>query len=147
MVLTRQQTRLRKRARLHSLVDQIPVELWVQVLSHLPCRDIAASATVCKAFASVQQEVLREACVRRFPEWAEASHAPADANWKRLYDTFEQREQDCSAVASQQAIARTQKVVQAPHRIMLAEWLIEVSLAAGIYLHFWPTSRPTCVPD
>ena len=129
MVLTRQQSRSRTRARLSGIVDQVPVELWIQVLSHLPCREIAASATVCKAFAAVQQEVLREACVRRFPEWAQASQAPAGANWKRLYDLFEQRERDHSAVATQTAVARTQSLVQAPHRAVLAEWLIEVSLA------------------
>ena len=133
MVLTRQQTQLRKRARLFGLVDQVPVEVWIQVLSYLPCRDIATSATVCKSFAGIQQEVLHQACMRRFPEWTLASQAPADANWKRLYDVFEQRERDYSAVASQAAVTQTQKVVHPSHRAVLAEWLIGVSLAAYLW--------------
>ena len=129
-MLTRQQTRTRKRARLQAIADQVPVELWIQVLSHLPCRDIATTATVCKSFAAVQQEVLHQACSRRFPEWTQASRAPTDANWKRLYDVFEQRERDYTAVASQAAVAQTQKVVLPSHRAVLAEWLIEVRLSA-----------------
>ena len=126
---SRMATRAQSRARWVHLAQSCPTECWEQILCHLPCRQIAAAATVCKEFARIQPAVLQRACQLRFPEWSQAAQAPQDTNWKRLYDLLEQRERDYAAVGSQAGIARTQKVVNERHRAVLAEWLIEVGFA------------------
>lgn len=122
MVFTRSQCRAQERAR---LLAKFPDELWIEILSHLPGKNIGQAALVCRKFARLRDESWQYACAKRWPDWYHIARAP-DTLWRRQYELFELREREQTAVAPITIIVQRQSIVNARHRTVLAEWLAEV---------------------
>ena len=111
--------------------QQLPEELWVEVLSRLDGpKEIGRALCTTKLFSTASEHVWRGACSRRWPGWA-ALALSAETKWKRQYEILELREREEDAVPQLAAIASTQKVVTARHRLVLTEWLAEVRAVAS----------------
>lgn len=120
-------TRSKSAARLRDVVLRLPDCLWLEILGHLPGRDIGRLSAVCKLFRDMAPDVWQEACAKRWPEWYALSAAPRGSHWRRHYEMFELRQNDLEVVGSPPTINKLQTVVTAVHRTVLAEWLTEVS--------------------
>lgn len=107
------------------MVAHLPEELLIQVLSHLYGKDISRAVCATQVFANVRESVWRAACERRWPALSQASSAATQ--WQRQHNLLELREKEVDAVPSVQAIYELQKVVDSSHRMILTEWLTEVS--------------------
>lgn len=120
MVHTRRQTA----ARVRSVLDVFPDELWLEVLGHLRGKDLGRAVCSSHKFASLREAAWQAACARRWPAWERTARAP-DTLWRRQYELFELREREQGAVPPVEAIRKRQTVVNARHRTVLTEWLAE----------------------
>lgn len=121
-------TRSLFRAQVAQVVDAVPYEIWIKVLSNLEGKDIGRAVCVCKTFASLQDPVWQAACENRWPELAVIARAP-ETRWQRQYELLEQRELASLAKPCKGAILKRQPEVNARHRLVLTEWLAEVRRA------------------
>lgn len=122
-------TRSKSKAQLRSITEHFPEELWIEVLSHLGGKDIGRAVCSTQVLANVRESVWKAACERRWPVWSQVA-ASADTHWKRQYELLELREKELEAVPCVQAINKLQKVVNPRHRMVLTEWLAEVTHSA-----------------
>ena len=127
MVFTRSQC---KRARYHHLLSKFPDELWIEILSHLPGKDLGRASLVCRKFASLREDSWQYACAKRWPEWYQIARAP-DTLWRRQYELLELREREKTAIAPVSTIIKLQSIVNARHRTVLTEWLAEVQIESS----------------
>ena len=121
-------TRSKSKAQLRSITEHFPEELWIEVLSHLGGKDIGRAVCSTQVLANVRESVWRAACERRWPVWSQVA-AAADTHWKRQYELLELREKELEAVPCVQAINKLQTEVNPRHRMVLTEWLAEVTTA------------------
>lgn len=119
-------TRSKSKAQLRSITEHFPEELWIEVLSHLGGKDIGRAVCSTQVLANVRESVWRSACERRWPSWSQVA-ASADTHWKRQYELLELREKELDAVPCLQAINKLQTEVNPRHRMVLTEWLAEVT--------------------
>lgn len=117
--------------RVAHVLDVVPDELWVEVLSNLRGRDLARTSCVSRKFSNLREYAWQAACAKRWPRWYEIARAP-DTQWRRQYEMLELRERELGAVPSVAAIQKLQKVVNTRHRTVLTEWLVEVRIRVKI---------------
>lgn len=121
-------TRAQCRAQFHQRLSNFPDELWLEVLSHLPAKDLGRAVCLCRKFSSLKDNAWQYACEKRWPKWSQIARAP-DTQWRRQYELFELRDREKDAISHVPAIAKLQTVVNAVHRTVLTEWLAEVRAA------------------
>ena len=123
------QTRSQSRAQLHRQLSNFPDELWLEIFSHLPAKDLGQVTGLSKKFFGLREDAWQYACERRWPVWYQIARAP-DTQWRRQYELLELRERELTSILKAAAILKPQNVVNARHRTVLTEWLAEVSTKA-----------------
>lgn len=121
------QTRSQSRAQFHSQVSNFPDELWLEIFSHLPAKDLGQVVSLNSKFFGLRENAWQYACARRWPAWYQIARAP-DTQWRRQYELLELRERELTSLLKAPAILQMQNVVNARHRTVLTEWLAEVIL-------------------
>ena len=119
------QTRSQCRAQIHRQLSNFPDELWLEILSHLPGKDLGQVIGQSSKFFRLRENAWQYACARRWPAWYQIARAP-DTQWRRQYELLELRERELASTLKKPAILQLQTVVNARHRTVLTEWLAEV---------------------
>ena len=121
------QTRSQSRALFQHQLSNFPDELWLEIFSHLPAKDLGQVVCLNSKFFSLREDAWQYACARRWPAWYQIARAP-DTQWRREYELLELRERELTSLLKAPAILQMQDVVNARHRTVLTEWLAEVSM-------------------
>ena len=130
------QTRSQSRALFQRQLTIFPDELWLEIFSHLPAKDLGQVVCLDSKFFGLREDAWQYACAKRWPAWYQIARAP-DTQWRRQYELLELRERELTSLLKAPAILQMQNVVNARHRTVLTEWLAEVSMKSfGDAHHF-----------
>jgi hypothetical protein len=133
-------TRSIYRSVLRAAFEGLPDEILIEVLSHLPEKDLGIALCSCKRFLALKEQIWKAACAKRWPQWYEVAQK-SKLPWRREYELLSLRERELLVVPSLEVMKKMQTVVNEQNRAVLAEWLAEVRdgrcFDIGLF-RYWP---------
>ena len=116
-------------------LSMLPTELWCEVMSHLPYRDIGRTICVCKEFTEVDSYIWKSACMKMWPtNTAMVAQVPdsyfgnPQTRWRKCYEMLSLRSAEKRLVTGWgTTFTHLQKHVTPYFRAVLVEWMIEVA--------------------